>query len=373
MVNFGFIGLGVIANDYLGLISDGKVKGLNVTSICAHSEESVKRAVDKFPVLKNAKCYTDYTAMLNDEDLDAVMVCTPHGQHPAMTLQALKKGKHVLCEKPAGIHFSEIDSVKEYLTDHPELKCGIMYNRRKSKAYRKIKEFMQEGLIGELVRATWTITNLYRTDAYYCSSPWRGKWKTEGGGILMTQASHQLDLFQWICGMPISVISRCSTIDRDIQVENEAEMFFEFANGAHGHFIASAHESPGINRLEICGTKGRIVISEDSEVEILRFSQDEREFAKECPDSFTKVPYSSEHLEFDDSDNKIQQAAMLENFADAIEKGEALACPYEEGTHSLEMIQATYLSSWKAKNCEIPVNRKEFEEEYSAVCKRYEE
>ena len=361
MLRLGFAGIGTIAMDYLGLICDGRVPSVKVTAMSGRTPTGMNRAVSAYPSLAGAKQFTNYQEMLASGEIDAVMICTPHGQHPAMAKAALEQGLHVLVEKPVGIHMPEVHQVEDLLKQHPDLVCGVMYNRRMSGAYRKVKELMEQGAVGELVRATWLITNLYRTCAYYGSSPWRGTWASEGGGLLMTQASHQLDLMQWICGMPVKVMARCATVDRDIQVENEAELFLEYANGAHGHFIASAHECPGSNRLEICGTRGRITVVEDREVQVLRLAQDEREFARQCPNPFEKVPFTQETLTFDDSDNKIQQAAMLENFAGAVAGAQALACPFDQGVRSLEIIQGTYLSHWTQKACALPPDEAEFD------------
>lgn len=364
MLRLGVAGIGLIAMDYLGLICSGRVPSIQVTAMSGRTSKGMARAVEAYPILAGAKQFTDYQQMLSSGLIDAVLITTPHGQHPAMTLAALAQGIHVLCEKPVGIQMEEVRQVERMLEQHPELVCGVMYNRRKSQAFCKVRELMEQGTIGELVRASWMITNLYRTCAYYAASPWRGSWAEEGGGILMTQASHQLDLMQWLCGMPVNVLARCSTVDRALQVENEAELFFTYENGAHGHFIASAHECPGTNRLEICGTRGRITVVEDSEVQVLRLAEDERDFARNCAGYFDKVPYTQEVLVFDDSDNKIQQAAMLQNFADAVSGREEIACPFSHGVRSLEMIQGAYLSSWSEKACPLPPDPEEFQRWY---------
>ena len=364
MLRLGIAGIGIIAMDYLGLICGGRVPSVTVTAMSGRTMDGMERAVKAYPALASAARFISYEEMLDSGTVDAVMICTPHGTHPAMALAALDRGLPVLVEKPVGIRMEEIRAVQEKLRQRPDLVCGVMYNRRMSGAFRKVKELVDQGMVGELVRATWLITNLYRTFAYYGTSPWRGTWKTEGGGILMTQASHQLDLMQWICGMPSAVLARCSTVDRNIQVENEAELFLEYPNGAHGHFIASAHECPGTNLLEICGTRGRITVREDSEVRILRLQQDEREFARTCPSPFDKVGGTEEVLTFDDSDNKVQQAAMLENFAQAVAGAEPVACPFDQGVHSLEIIQGTYLSSWSAAVSPLPPDQKEFDRYY---------
>lgn len=176
----------------------------------------------------------------------------------------------------------------------------------------------------------------------------------------MTQASHQLDLMQWICGMPVSVLARCSTIGRPIQVENEAELFLTYLNGAHGHFIASAHECPGTNLLEICGTRGRISVRDDSEVEIIRLEEDERTFARSCPSPFERVSGTVERLTFDDRNNKAQQAATIQNFVAAAQGTGPIQCSLEEGLRSLQIIHGAYLSHWMGRTVTLPGDERVF-------------
>lgn len=354
MVRLGIAGIGIIANDYIGLIADGRVPNVTLTALSTRNQEKMDALVDRFGL--NVQTFTKYEDMLDSRCVDAVLICTPHAMHPSMCKEALRKGIHVLLEKPVGIYADEITECLEILNQNPHLVCGVMYNRRASKAYQYIRELVAQGQIGDLVRCSWLITNLYRTNAYYGTSAWRGNWETEGGGLLMTQASHQLDLMQWVCGLPSHVMARCSTVNRPIAVENEAELFLSYPNGAHGQFIASAHECPGTNLFEICGTKGRITIREDSEVEVLRMDMDEREFAKTCLNPFGKVPGKIEKLFFDDSDNKVQQAATIDNFARTILGQDKIQCPLEAGLGSLQIIHAAYISSWLGKEVEMPAD-----------------
>ena len=266
----------------------------------------------------------------------------------------------MLVEKPVGIFADEVAEILPVLAERPELVCGVMYNRRAAQAYRHVKNLVQSGELGELVRCSWIITNLYRTEAYYTSGAWRGTWQGEGGGLLMTQASHQLDLMQWICGMPVSVLARCSAIGRPIQVENEAELFLTYLNGAHGHFIASAHECPGTNLLEICGTRGRISVRDDSEVEIIRLEEDERTFARSCPSPFEQVSGTVERLTFDDRNNKAQQAATIQNFVAAAQGAGPIQCSLEEGLRSLQIIHGAYLSHWMGRTVTLPGDERVF-------------
>ena len=233
MIRLGIAGIGTIARDYIGLIAAGCVKDVELTALCSRSDVSVHRLQTQYSL--SAKVFQDYRTMLDSDVVDAVLITTPHGLHPEMAIQAVNAGIHVLVEKPVGIYCDEVEQVLAALEKRPELVCGVMYNRRASRCFRTVKQMVEQGQIGELVRCTWVITDLYRTDAYYSSDSWRGSWQSEGGGILMTQASHQLDLMQWICGMPVSVQARCTTQNRPIKVENEAELFLTYPNGAHGH------------------------------------------------------------------------------------------------------------------------------------------
>ena len=358
MVRLGIAGIGMIAADYISLIADGRVPHVQLTALCSRHQQKMENIAEQYNLSVNM--YMSYEQMVASGTVDAVLICTPHGQHPEMTRKALEADIHVLVEKPVGIYTDTVVECVELLKQKRELVCGVMYNRRASRAYGHIRNIVASGEIGELVRCTWLITNLYRTDAYYGTSPWRGNWETEGGGILMTQASHQLDLMQWICGMPCEVLARCDTVDRPISVENDAELFLRYPNGARGHFIASAHECPGTNLLEICGTKGRISIREDSIVEILRLDQDERDFAKRCPLPFAKVNGQMETLVFDDSDNKLQQADTIENFALTVLGKDQIQCSLAEGLGSLKIIHGAYVSWWTNAVAQLPVSESLF-------------
>ena len=358
MIRLGIAGIGTIARDYIGLIAAGCVKDVELTALCSRSDVSLHRLQTQYSL--SAKVFQDYRTMLDSDVVDAVLITTPHGLHPEMAIQAVNAGIHVLVEKPVGIYCDEVEQVLAALEKRPELVCGVMYNRRASRCFRTVKQMVEQGQIGELVRCTWVITDLYRTDAYYSSDSWRGSWQSEGGGILMTQASHQLDLMQWICGMPVSVQARCTTQNRPIKVENEAELFLTYPNGAHGHFIASAHECPGRNMLEICGTRGRITVENDRALELLLLERDEREFTRMCPLPFEKAPYTVQTWTFDDSDNKVQQAATIQNFVWTAEGRETMQCTLAEGLKSLQIIHGAYLSSWKGGEIALPVDETAF-------------
>lgn len=360
----GIAGIGKIAGDYIELICTGRVPGVVLTALSSRNAEHLRQVQGRWPMLAKAALYTDYGEMLHSGKLDAVLICTPHAQHPAMALEALECGLPVLLEKPVGIDRTALAAVEAALAAAPQRTCGVMYVRRMSPCWRTVKQLVEAGTLGELVRATWVITDLYRTQAYYASGSWRGTWRSEGGGLLMTQASHQLDLLQWLCGMPDAVYARCASAGRAIEVENEATLLLHYPNGAHGQFIASAHESPGANRLELCGTKASILVENDRDVTVARLETDEREHAEHCPDAFTKVPQHMEKIHFDSADNMAQQAAMIADFAAAVQEGRAPACTFAQGLNSLEIIRAAYLSDWTAAESSVPPDAARFETFY---------
>ncbi|MDR2908784.1 MAG: Gfo/Idh/MocA family oxidoreductase, partial [Oscillospiraceae bacterium] len=225
-----------------------------------------------------------------------------------------------------------------------------LYNRRTAAAYRFVKEQVGSGEIGRLLRATWLATFHFRGDAYYRSGTWRGTWELEGGGLLMTQAAHQLDLLQWICGSPEVVTACCRTVDRKIETENEATLLLRFPSGATGHFIASGHEMPGVNRLELAGTKGHIILEDDRFFTLRRLVTDSVDFSRESSDPFGKAGNTVYNREFPPEDDAAQHAATLQNFADAVLYGAELVCPLEEGAASLKIILEAYRNTIPAKS-----------------------
>lgn len=360
MIRLGIAGIGTIAKDYIDIIASGMVADAELTALSSRNAAHMAQVQAQYPALAGVKCFTSYDELLRSGVVDAVLICTPHGLHPSMALQAMEAGLHVLMEKPVGIFAGEVEQALQALEQRPGLVCGVLYNRRMSPTFRHVKEQLDSGAIGELVRATWLITNLYRTAAYYQTGSWRGSWQGEGGGLLMTQASHQLDLLQWLCGMPSAVWARCSTVGRDIVTENEAELFLTFPNGAHGHFIASAHESPGTNLLELCGTHGRLTVRDDSTVEWFRLEEDERRFARQCPSPFQQVPGAGSVQTFPGADNRSQQAACIQNFVHAAMGRARIQCPLADGLRSLQIIHGAYLSHWDRREVALPPDEEQF-------------
>ena len=290
-VRFGIIGIGKMGSLHCLRFTHGLIKNGVLTAVCDISPER-KAWAEKHLASKGVEFFDDYKTLIDSGKADAVLVATPHYDHPVIATYALSKGLHTLIEKPAGVYTKAIRELNEFAATKPELTFGIMYNQRTNKLYRFAKELVETGRLGEMKRINWIITNWYRPQAYYDQGGWRGTWAGEGGGVLINQCPHQLDLFQWLGGMPSMIrgyakVGRNRDINvenegrnRDINVENDVTAYMEYPNGATGVFITSTHDFPGTNRLEIDGDKGKIVIENNklvfTELEVAGRTDDER-------------------------------------------------------------------------------------------------
>lgn len=361
MVKLGIVGIGVIACSYIELLMQSKLEHVQLVALSSRNAQTLHDVNEKYQC--HAQLFTDYEAMLDSKQIDALIICTPHGVHPRMEKAAIERGIHVLVEKPLGIDQSEIKELIDLSRKHSEVVCGVLFNRRLSRVYQYVKELMLKDTVGELKRIHWLMSNCYRGEAYYHSSPWRGSYALEGGGILMSQVSHQLDLFLWFSGLPKDVYAQCQIgAERKIKVENEAVILMNFPSGASGQFIASAREFPGTNRLEISGSKGQIIVENDNKVNIHRLGVDEKIVAQTSSELFPIIEYDSEEIIFEHEDNSLQHRATIQNFIDAILNGSPIACSFEDALQSLIVTQAAYLSNWNNEKVLLPLNENEFKQ-----------
>ncbi len=368
-VKVGIIGVGAQGGLYTQFLLDGRVENMEIAAICDIDPEKKKEYAEKHPEIP---FYEDYVDMLESGLVESVVVCTPHYSHPEIGIQALERNIHTLIEKPAGVYSKQVKELNEIASSKPELTYGIMFNQRTNALYQKIKEVIDQGEIGEIRRSNWIITSWWRPQAYYDGSEWRATWKGEGGGVLVNQAPHQLDLFQWICGMPQKVYSNVKYgYQRDIAVEDELTTLFDYGNGATGVFITCTHDLMGTDRLEILGDKGKIVVDDSKKVSIKRLHQSESEInASMGPEDVQAVVqgkdlseyYTEEKLEFE-SVWGAQHIAVLENFAENILHDTPLLAPGSDGLNGVELANAIHLSSWLGKEVELPVDEDHFLEE----------
>lgn len=363
-VRFGIIGIGKMGSLHCLRFTHGLIKNGTLTAVCDISPER-KEWAEKNLKAKGVEFFDDYKSLIDSGKVDAVLVATPHYDHPVIATYALSKGLHTLIEKPAGVYTKAIRELNEYAATKPELTFGIMYNQRTNKLYRFAKELVETGRLGEMKRINWIITNWYRPQAYYNQGGWRGTWAGEGGGVLINQCPHQLDLFQWLGGMP-SMIRGYAKVgrNRDINVENDVTAYMEYPNGATGVFITSTHDFPGTNRLEIDGDKGKIVIENNklvfTELEVAEsvFNATNKKFMPSIP-SHKTVKRMSKLGEL--MMNVFgQHTGIINNFTNHIVNGEPLIAPGAEGIRGLTISNAIHLSSWTGEAVELPIDEDKF-------------
>lgn len=362
MVRIGIAGIGQIAEDYISLFAEGKIKDGKITALSSRNQERVGSIVNTYK-LGDIRTFTSLEDMLEEDDVDAVIITTPHTLHPAMAELALRRGKHVLVDKPLGIKASELTELVNLSEENAHLVSAVMLNRRSSDLYQRVKDIAESGQLGELRRALWQITNLYRTYAYYGTSTWRGSYLTEGGGVLMNQAVHQLDLLLWIIGMPEKAHAFMKEgFHRPMTTENDVILNLFYESGASATFLASTHESPGTNRLELSFDKGQMVVEEDRVLTIRRLSECEEDFAKKESTYFTHVPCEVEQFEIPVTPNKVEQARTINNFIASILGKEKVLASFKEGLKSVQVINSAYLSAWSEKTVDLDFLPEEYDQ-----------
>lgn len=366
-VRFGIIGIGKMGSQHYMRFTYGLIKNGVLTAVCDIAPERKKWAEEKLAP-KGVEFFDDYKALIDSGKVDAVLIATPHYYHPVMAIYALEKGLHTLIEKPAGVYTKAVREMNEVAAAKPELTFGIMYNQRTNKLYRFAKELVETGRLGSMKRINWIITNWYRPQAYYDQGGWRGTWAGEGGGVLINQCPHQLDLFQWLGGMPSSVRAHTEVgKNRNINVENDVTAFMEYENGATGVFITSTHDFPGTNRLEIDGDKGKLVIEggkltfTELAVSETEFNAVNRKFMPRIPSRKIKKRIGllgqAKMFLFE------QHTGIINNFISNILFGTPLIAPGEEGIRGLTISNAIHLSGWTGEKVTLPINEDKYIEE----------
>lgn len=356
-VRLGVIGAGNQGSYYAWRVYEGKVPNGIIAAICDINLEKAKALNDKFSF--NVPLFTDYKEMIASGLVDAVIVATPHYDHPQIVIDCLTSGIHTVCDKPAGVYTKQVREMNEVANKQKAL-FAMMFNQRTNCLYRKMKEIIASGGIGDLQRVNWIITDWYRTDLYYKSGGWRATWAGEGGGVLINQSPHQIDLIQWIVGeMPVSVRGFCQYGKwHDIEVEDEVTAYFEYANGATGVFITTTGEAPGTNRLEISGTKGKL-LCEASKLWFYQNDTDSQENARTADHGFRAPELTVTEVETDGKNE--QHGGILSNFVNAILGQEELFVQGTDGFNGVELMNAIELSGWNdGKKIVLPVDEDEY-------------
>ena len=340
LLRVAVVGIGNMGSAHAMCIANGKVAGMKLTAVCDVDTAKLDRIQLELP---GVRTYTDWQELVKQPEIDAVIIAVPHCLHSRIAVEAMKAGKHVLIEKPADIRVSAVKKAVETAKQTGKV-FAIMFNQRTNPLFVRAREIVKSGLLGELKRSVWIITNWYRSQRYYDSGGWRGTWNGEGGGVLLNQSPHNLDIWQWICGMPCEITAFCDEGKyHNIEVEDDVTIFVRYSNGATGTFITSTGEYPGTNRLEISGTLGKLVL-ENGVLKWWKLERSERKICKESTQSFPRIntTYTEERQEFEGT----AHAGILQNFCNAILYNEPLLSPGEDGLNELSISNAAYLSAW---------------------------
>ncbi|MCI8434513.1 MAG: Gfo/Idh/MocA family oxidoreductase [Clostridia bacterium] len=351
-VRFGIIGVGNMGSAHLNSFLSGKVTNGTVTAV-ADTDPAKLAAVQKNNPGTYA-CCARAEDLLSRDDVDAVIVATPHYLHPDLSVAALDAGKHVIAEKPAGVYTKQVEKINTAAAKSDKL-YTVMFNQRTNPLYKKMRALVMDGAVGEIKRIHWQITDWYRSQSYYDSGSWRATWAGEGGGVLFNQCPHQLDLLQWVTGMmPERVRAFCRFGKwHDIEVEDDVTAYMEYGNGATGVFITGTADTPGTNRFEILGTGGKLVC-ENNTLRVWRLETDERTFNATYKGGFGEPKFTEELLK-PEGDNP-QHVGILNNFANAILGLEPLYVDGKEGIKSVELMDSMLLSTWLDKAIELPID-----------------
>ena len=354
-VRLGIIGVGNMGSGHAANILAGKCPEIELTAVAARREARRQWAKDTLP--EGTAIFEEGSDLIQSGLCDAVHICTPHYQHPTLAMEAFAAGLHVMCEKPAGVYTKAVREMNEAAEKSGKV-FAMMFNQRTNCVYRKMHEMVHSGQLGELKRVNWIITDWYRTQIYYDSGDWRATWEGEGGGVLLNQCPHQLDLLQWICGLPKTVQAFCQEGKwHDIEVEDDVTAYLQFANGATGVFVTTTGDAPGTNRFEVTGTLGKLVCENDK-LTFWKLAQDEREFCRTATEGFAQP--QCQQVEVETDGENLQHVGVLNAFAGKILHGTPLVAEGTEGLGGLTLSNAMHLSSWLGRAVDIPFDEELF-------------
>ncbi len=357
-IRLGIIGLGAQGGYYAGFLAAGRVPNTSLAAIC-DVDESKRAAADGYGV----PFFTDYRDLLASGFVDAVVTTVPHYLHPEMAIAALDADVHVLVEKPAGVYTAQVRELLDAAAAKPHLTTAIMFNQRTNPLYQRLHDLVQGGELGRLRHTSWIITTWWRPQGYYDQSAWRATWGGEGGGVLVNQAPHQLDLWQWICGRPKSVFAKAAFgFRRDIAVEDEVTAVVDFGEGATGTFITCTHDLPGTDRLEILLDRGKIVVEGSKQLTVTRLTAPEQELSRGMDmadvmrlftggaDLSTLMSTETTTVESAWAD---QHPNVIENFSASILSGAPLVAPVGDGLNGVRLANGIHLSAWTGEEVSL--------------------
>ncbi len=355
-VRLGIIGLGNMGSEHAKYIKEGKLSRCVVAAVADRKPEKL----EKYQSWDGVETFREGSDLIKSGKVDAVLIATPHFDHTVLGIMAMKKGLHVLVEKPISVHRADCERLIAAHTDK-KLVFAAMFNQRTISAHIKIKKLMDSGELGRITRVNWIISNWFRSAAYYSSGDWRATWAGEGGGVLLNQCPHNLDLLTWFCGMPSKVRAFCRFGKwHDIEVEDDVTAYLEYPNGATGVFITTTGEAPGTNRLEITGENGKLVY-ENGKIKYTRNEESMIKFCATTPHSFAAP--ETWNIDIPGDGSGPQHQGITQNFVDAILDGAKLIAPAAEGIRSVELANAMLLSSFTDATVKLPISGPAYEKE----------
>ena len=353
-VRLGIIGVGNMGSSHIKNYLKGDMPEIEITAVADVKPDRLAWAKEQLP---EVKAYATASELMDSGEVEAVLIATPHYDHPPLVIEALEKGLHAMSEKPAGVYTKQVRLMNE-AADKSDKKFGIMFNQRTNCLYRKAKELVDSKAFGEIKRVTWIITDWYRTQAYYNSGGWRATWSGEGGGVLLNQCPHQLDLWQWICGMPEKITAVCHEGKwHNIEVEDDVMIYAEYPNGATGTFITTTGDYPGTNRLEITLDRAKL-ICENGKLTVYELEQSTEAYTKNAEDGFGSIKYNVYDAELDGKND--QHIEVMNKFAAAILRDEPMTASGQEGINGLTISNAAFLSSWLGETVSLPIDEDKF-------------
>lgn len=357
-VRLGIIGIGGMGTNHANSLINGKVPNMELTAVADIRQSRLDWAKEKLP--DSVSIFDDGKKLIESGTCDAVLIATPHYLHPEFVIYALEHGVHALSEKPAGVYTKQVREMNEVAMKSDKT-FAIMFNQRTNCIYRKLHEMIESKELGQLRRVNWIITDWYRNQSYYDAAGWKATWDGEGGGVLLNQCPHQIDLLQWLCGMPVKVRAFCHEAKwHNIEVEDDVTAYMEFENGATGVFVTTTADAPGTNRLELTFDKGKVVCEHDK-LTLDKLSDNISHFIMTEKEGFKKPEVT--HIDIETDGLNEQHIGVFKAFADHILKGTPLVAEGIEGIRGLTLSNAMHLSSWLDKTVEIPFDEDLFLEE----------
>lgn len=358
-VRLGIIGARGQGGFYADLIAAGRVADMTVGALTGRGAATAASARERHP---GVPFFTDPIEMMDSGAVDAVVTTVPHYLHPELAIAGIQRGLHVLVEKPLGVYTKQVGRMLDVAAATPSVVLAAMFNQRANPVFARLREVIARGEIGELRRITWLITNWFRPQTYYDASPWRGTWGGEGGGVLVNQAAHQIDLFQWLFGTPTSVFARVPFgLAHDFDVDDDVTAVLDYGRRGTGVLITATHDMLGSDRLEVQGDRGRIILEDSQRATITRLNRPMDELSATLDDASIQriVRGTVDWSEFSTTEVVVgsgeygeDHVRVLANFARAILHGEPLLAPAAEGLNAVRLANAIILSGWLGR--EVP-------------------